>query len=100
MSEVKLILPVVGPWWQDCKAPGRYWGHWSAVGRPPAGPHEGGRSPVAALERQRSSILHFSVDGIEKVDQLVSLPNVVLIPIHKNGFSILQLYHRGEHKAV
>lgn len=73
-----LSLPAVDPWWQDCKAPGRYWVHWFATGRPPVAPHEGERSPVAALERQQLSVLHFSVKGTDQNSNLDTKTEVLI----------------------
>lgn len=59
-------------WWIDCRAPGKYWDHWSAAERPLTGPHEGGRSLVVAPERQRLSILHFSEKRAEMISMCYS----------------------------
>lgn len=60
INHAMFSLPVMHQWWIDCRAPGKYWDHWSAAKRPLVGPHEGERSLVVARERQRLSILHFS----------------------------------------
>lgn len=59
-------------WWIDCRAPGKYWDHWSAAERPLTGPHEGGRSLVVAPERRRLSILHFSEKRAEMISMCYS----------------------------